>query len=72
MTTQQAKLLIETDDDFVYSKRHNYSLAELRRRHPEGCPDRVIAAVLLVTEDDVEARYQVIVTKLRAHMRAGE
>lgn len=68
MTTQQAKLLIESDPDFIYSKRFNYSLDELVKRHPDGCPNRVIASVLMVTEDDVDEWYQRIVLKLRAVM----
>jgi hypothetical protein len=68
MTTAQAKILIESDPDFVYSKRDNYSLSEMLKRYKEGCPDRVIAAVLLITEDDVQARYDAIVAKLRKAM----
>lgn len=68
MTTLQAKALLDNDPDFVYSKRHNYSLAELERKHPEGCPDRLIAAVLLITEDDAEERLARIIEILRADM----
>jgi hypothetical protein len=68
VTTLQAKTLLENDPDFIYSKRHNYSLAELKKRHPEGCPDRLVAAVLLITEDDVDARYTRIVETLRAQL----
>jgi hypothetical protein len=68
MTTQQAKTLIESDEDFVYSKRSNYSIAELMKRHPDGCPNRIIASVLMVTEDDVDEWYARIVTKLRNAM----
>lgn len=68
MTTLQAKALLENDPDFLYSKRYNYSLAELKRRHPEGCPDRMVAAVLLITEDDVAERYARIVQDLREEL----
>jgi hypothetical protein len=71
MTTAQAKALIESDPDFIYSKRFNYSLKELQLRYPDGCPDRIIAAVLMITEDDVEAVYQKIVLKLRNCMGLG-
>jgi hypothetical protein len=71
VTTSQAKQLIESDPDFIYSKRFNYSLAELQKRYPDGCPDRIIAAVLMITEDDVEAIYQKIVVKLRNAMGVG-
>lgn len=69
MNTAQAKRLIETDDDFVLSKRFNFSLAEVEK-HYEVCPDSMIAAVLMVTEDDVEDVYNCIVAKLRRLMGA--
>jgi hypothetical protein len=72
MTTAQAKLAIEADPDFIYSKRFNYSLVELKRRYPEGCPDRIVAAVLMITEDDVEAIYKRIVLKLRESMGVSD
>lgn len=68
MTTPQAKQLIQSDEDFIYTKRFNFSLAELRVRYPEGCPDRLIATVLMLTEDDVEEAYQKVVAKLRERM----
>jgi len=68
VNTAEARRLITTDEDFVYSKRFGYSLKKLLERYPDGCPDRVIAAVLLITEDDVEAHYQRIVIKLRNAM----
>jgi hypothetical protein len=68
MTTEQARHLIHTDDQFIYSKRFNYSLEELMKRHPDGCPNRVIASVLMITEDDVDELYEQIVAKLRSAM----
>lgn len=65
MTAAQAKALLEQDPDFVVSKRHDYSLSKLADRYPDGCPDRVIAAVLLMTEDDVAERRAAIVRSLR-------
>lgn len=72
MTTDQAKVLIKSDPDFIYSKRFNYSLAELKRRHPDECPERIIAAVLMITEDDVREHYDRVVAKLRKRMAAGD
>lgn len=65
MNVTQAKLLLEQDPDFIVSKRHNYSLAQLADRHPDGCPDRLIAAVLLMTEDEVAERREAIIRRLR-------
>jgi hypothetical protein len=72
MTTDQARHLIHNDDKFVYSKRFEYDLDRLVSRYPEECPDRVIAAVLMITEDDVESEYERIARKLRMLMGVGE
>jgi hypothetical protein len=68
MTTDQARQLISTDEKFVYSKRFEYNIDKLAERHPEGCSNRVIAGVLMITEDDVDDHYERIVKKLRALM----
>lgn len=65
MTTAEALKKIQTDEGFVYLKRYKYSLKRLLDRYPEGCPDKVIAAALMITEEDVEAEYERIVVKLR-------
>jgi helix-turn-helix protein len=68
MNTAQAKQLIEEKEDFVYSKRFEYSLKKVMERYPDGCPDRIIAAVLLITEDEVQEIYETVVNKLRIGM----
>ena len=61
--------MIDTDPDYIASKRFDYSLAKLLERYPDGCPDRVIAAVLLIEEHEVEQCYNRIVEKLRRMMK---
>lgn len=65
MTTDDAKFLIDNDEDFVYVKRFDYSLKKLLEKYPDGAPDRVIAQALMITEEDVEKTYQHIVQKLK-------
>jgi hypothetical protein len=65
----EAKLLVANDDDFVYLKRFDFSLSKLAERHPTGVPDRVIAAGLMITEDDVRDLYEEIIVKLRQVMK---
>lgn len=72
MTAEQARHLIMTDERFVYAKRYNYDIEEMLLRYPESCPDHVIAAALMITEDDVEEVYERIVLKLRELMGVGE
>ena len=69
MKANEAKALISNDPDFVHLKRFDFSLAKLVERHPGGVPDRMIAAALMVTEDDVRDMYEDIVQKLRRAMR---
>lgn len=69
MKGTEARKLIASDPDFVYLKRANFSLKELVEKHPDGVPDRVIAAALMITEEDVEDMYQNIVLKLRKLMK---
>ena len=49
-------------------KRFDFSLARVRERYPEGCPARVIAAALMIAEEDVDDIYQKIVCKLQQIM----
>lgn len=66
--TDDMKTMIERDPDYVASKRFGYSLTNLLKRHPDGCPDRIIANVLMITEDELDLRYEKIVQQLRDHM----
>lgn len=61
--------MIDTDPDYISSKRFDYSLEKLLERYPDGCPDRVIASVLLIEEQEVEQYYVRIVEKLRRMMK---
>jgi hypothetical protein len=69
MKGNEARELISTDPDYIYLKRFEFSLAKLVEKHPAGVPDRVIAAALLITEDDVQDIYESIILKLREIMK---
>jgi len=69
MTPEEMKHMIETDPDYIASKRYGYSLNTLLERYPDGCPDRIIANVLQMSEEEVETAYQGIVRKLRSLMK---
>lgn len=64
--------MIDTQEGYVYSRRFDFSLEKLMERHPEGAPDSLIAAVLLVDESAIEPAYQQIISKLRDHMQVDE
>jgi hypothetical protein len=69
MKGNEAREKLAIDSDFIFLKRFDFSLANLVEKHPGGVPDRVIAAALMVTEDDVQDIYENIILKLREIMK---
>ena len=69
MTTEEARSQLVTNPDFVNLKRYSYSLAKVMEQFPNGCPDKLIAAALLITEDDVKALDESIPAKLAVAMK---
>jgi hypothetical protein len=67
--TDDARRLVQTNSDFVYAKRFNNSLAAVRARYPEGAPDHVVAAALMITEDDVDRLYDEAVVMMQKHLQ---
>jgi hypothetical protein len=72
MTTTEAQRLVHEDEDFVHLRRFEFSLEKVTARYDDagGAPDHVIAAGLMITEDDVQVRYEEIVARLRMLMGA--
>jgi hypothetical protein len=71
MTTAEVQKMLQEDETYVYMKRFDFSIEKLEARYPDGCPDHVIAQALMITEEDVEIMYQMIVAKLRSAMRVA-
>jgi hypothetical protein len=69
MKGDEARERIATEPDFIFLKRFDYSLASLVQKHPGGVSNRVVAAALMVTEDDVDDIYENIILKLREIMK---
>ena len=57
---------VETDPDFILSKRFGHSLKRLVSRYPDGAPDDIIGQALGCSAQEVQKAYQGIVEKLRA------
>lgn len=68
----EVKAKLDQDPDFVYLKRFDYSLKKVMLRYPDGCPTRVIAQALLMTEEDVELMHKRIIAKLQELMGVDE
>lgn len=69
MTSNEARELLNTEPDFIYSKRFDFSLKKLLDRYPEGAPTKVIAQSLMMTEDELQELEQSIIIKLRQGLR---
>ena len=69
MTVEEIRHRLSTDEDWIPLRRFNYSMKCLLDRYPEGVPDRIIAQVLLVDEEQVEVLYQEVVARLRTDMK---
>ena len=69
MTQQEAKQLIDSNPDFIHSKRFDNSLSKCLDRYPDGAPTKLIASSLLMSEDEVEALYGKVIRKLRNAMK---
>lgn len=68
----EARVRLVDDEDYICLKRFEYSLSRLLERYPEGCPDRIVAQALLMTEDQVQEMYQSVVVKLRQVMNVQD
>jgi len=56
---------IESDKDFVFSKKFNNSMKLLIKNYPNGVPDKVICKVLQISLDDFKKLYNNAISKLR-------
>lgn len=69
MTLEEINELLHKDTDFIYSKRFDFSIEKLLERYPDGAPIKVIAQVLLITEEEVERLTQEAILSLRKKMK---
>lgn len=67
-TKEEARVLIDTDPDFIYSKAHGYSLKKLLADRKDGVPESQIAKFLLLSPDEVEQAYQDGIAKIRTNL----
>lgn len=72
MTDEEARKKVHTLPDFVNSKRYDHSLQKLEERYPDGAPNKVIANVLMIEEEEVEPEFEKVVVKLRDKMGVEE
>jgi hypothetical protein len=69
MTLEEIHDLINKDEDFIYSKRFDFSLKKLTERYPDGAPVKVIAQVLLISEEEVDRLLEEAIKTIRTQMK---
>ena len=55
---------LRKDPSFIALKRYDYDISKLEDRYDE-CPVHIIAAALLINENEVEEEVQKVILKLR-------
>lgn len=65
---EQFKNLVNTDPNFVFSKKYNYNIDNLLQRYKEGCSNKLICTVLILKSNELNKIYNNIVLKLKQMM----
>lgn len=60
---------IQTDRDFVLSKKHNNSLKQLLKDYPGGVPDKVICKVLQISQEELTRLYECAIVNLKVTLK---
>lgn len=68
LDTNDPKWRLENEEDYIFSKRFDYSVKTLLDRYEDGASNRVISSCLMMTEAAFEEYYEGIVCKLRKFM----
>lgn len=69
LTPEAIRQRVDTEPDFVNLKRYGYSLTNLLEQFPDGCPDKVMAAALDMTEVELKSVEDALTLKLRGLMK---
>lgn len=72
MNIYEQKKRVEEEPDFIALKRFGYSLAKLLERYPDGCPDKIAAQALGMTEAEYKELYHKAVAKLKIIMNVRD
>ncbi len=68
MNSEEVRILIENDNDFINIRRFDYSMNKLLERYPDGVPMRIICAALQMDEQEVEKLFQEVLAKLKTKL----
>jgi hypothetical protein len=65
LSREEIKNKLESEEDFVNSPKHDYSLSKLERVNPNGVNDRFAASLLAITVEEFQSLFQSTVKKYR-------
>jgi hypothetical protein len=63
---KKAKIL--QDEDFVDCPKFKNSIKKIKEKNPDGIDDKLIAEILLLTPEELEALYLNSLQKIRKHL----
>jgi len=66
--SEEKKLKILKDEDFIDYPKFKNSLSRLIQKYPEGVSAEVIAKALNMTEEEVEKTYNGAIEKIKAKL----
>lgn len=67
-----SKEKIEKDPDYINCPRVKNSLKKYLSKYSEGVSDEEIAKLLMISEDEVQKKYNDIILKLRKEMKVED
>ena len=65
MNVKEIRDRLETEPDFIVSKRFDNSLAKMMERYPDGAPTKLIARALMLSEVELEELEASIIVRVR-------
>ena len=65
MNKDEVKQKISSDEDFINSKKYDYSISKFIEANPKGVSDNIIASFLCITKEEVQSIYDGVVKKIR-------
>lgn len=68
MSEEEIRDKIRNDPSFINAKRFDFKIGNLEEKFPDGCPDHVIADVLMIPAESIESEMAAIVEKMRTSM----
>lgn len=68
LSASQIKEKINSEEDFIYSKKHDYSLVNFLKKDKKALTDKNVAHFLKMTLKDLNELYEATINKIRANI----